>query len=61
MEKTRFNTSEVYNIVFDGIDYTDLMDFSDAYIVSADYNGIAMTEYELKELNDIDTAKDEQE
>jgi hypothetical protein len=40
------------NVEFDGIDYTDYPDFCDAYISSADYNGIEMTEEQLNELND---------
>jgi len=43
------------NVEFDGIDYTDYPDFCDAYISSADYNGIEMTDEQLNELNnDVD-------
>lgn len=43
------------NVEFDNIDYTDYPDFCDAFISSADYNGIEMTEEQLNELNnDVD-------
>tara|TARA_R110000851_G_scaffold318554_1_gene482448 strand:+ start:168 stop:437 length:270 start_codon:yes stop_codon:yes gene_type:complete len=40
------------NIEIDGIDTKDYPDFSNAYIVSADYNGVAMNNAELDEVND---------
>jgi hypothetical protein len=40
------------NVVFGGVDPEDYPDFCDAYIESADYNGVKMTEAEL-ELLDI--------
>jgi len=43
------------NIEVDGIDTKDYPDFCDAFIASADYNGIPMTDEQLDELNeDID-------
>ena len=43
------------NVEFDNIDYTDYPDFCDAFISSADYNGVEMTEEQLNELNnDVD-------
>jgi hypothetical protein len=44
--------SKVSNVVVEGIDYDDYPDFSDAYIVEADYDGIPMTEEQLEELNE---------
>ena len=43
---------KIDNIEFDGIDYNDYLDFCDTYIVSADLNGVPMTEEELDELNE---------
>ena len=40
------------NVVFEDIDYNDYPDFSDAHIVSADFDGEPMTEEELEVLND---------
>lgn len=40
------------NIEFDDVDMNDYPDFTDAYIVSADYNGVPMTDDELADLND---------
>jgi hypothetical protein len=40
------------NIEIDGIDTKDYPDFCDAYIVSADYDGMPMTEEQLDEIND---------
>lgn len=40
------------NIVFNGIDYSDYPDFTDAYIESADMDGIEMSEEQIEELND---------
>lgn len=46
-----FNNKQIDNIEFDGIDHSDYPDYSDAYIVSADCNGIPLTEDEIEELN----------
>ena len=46
------DTTKIDNVEFDNIDYTDYPDFCDAYISSADYNGIEMTDEELDALND---------
>ena len=43
--------SKIENIEFDGIDYKDAPDFCDAFISSADYNGIALSEDELDIVN----------
>ena len=46
--------AKVDNIEFDGVDYKDYPDFTDAFICSADYDGKPMTEDQLDELNDHD-------
>ena len=38
------------NIEFEGVDSSDYPDFTDAFIVSADCNGIEMTEDEIEKL-----------
>ena len=47
-----FDYDLIDNIEIDGIDTNDYPDFCDAYIVSADYNGKAMTSTELDDLNE---------
>ena len=44
--------TKIDNIVFSGIRYGDAMDFCDAYIESADYDGREMTDKEVDSLND---------
>jgi hypothetical protein len=44
--------SKIDNIEIDGIDTGDYPDFCDAYIVSADYDGVPMTEEEINTLNE---------
>jgi hypothetical protein len=36
--------NKIDNIEIDGIDTADYPDFADAYILSADYNGVEMTD-----------------
>lgn len=43
--------SKISNISFDGIDPKDYPDFCDAYIDSADYDGVPMTDEQLEEVN----------
>jgi hypothetical protein len=43
---------KIDNIEIDGIDTKDYPDFCDAYIVSADYDGVPMTDKQLDELNE---------
>ena len=43
---------KVDNIEIDGIDTKDYPDFCDAYISSADYDGVPMTDEQLDELNE---------
>lgn len=44
--------SKVDNIEFDDVHYWDYPDYSDAYIISADYEGVPMTEEQLEEVNE---------
>jgi hypothetical protein len=48
----RLHLDKIDNIIFDQIDYKDAPDFCDAYILSADMNGIEMNEEELDSLNE---------
>lgn len=51
-EKEVIDYKLIDNIEVDGIDTKDYPDFSDAYIVSADYKGKPMTDEQLDEIND---------
>jgi len=42
----------ITNIKFDGIDFNDYPDFVDAYIVSADLDGVPMTSEQIDKLNE---------
>ena len=44
--------SKIKNIDIDGIDTNDYPDFCDAFICSAEYEGLAMTNEQLDELNE---------
>jgi hypothetical protein len=44
--------TKIDNVKIEDIDFNDAPDFVDAFIASADYNGVPMTEEELDELND---------
>ena len=46
------NYKKIDNIEIDGIDTKDYPDFCDAYISSADYDGVPMTDKQLDELNE---------
>jgi hypothetical protein len=46
------DTSKIDNIKFEDINYDDYPDFCDAFILSADLDGVPMTEIELDELNE---------
>jgi len=45
---------DITNVEFEGIDYSDYPDFCDAYIISADLDGVPMTEEQLEALNESD-------
>ena len=55
---TGFVMNVLDDIEIDGIDMNDYPDFCDAYISSASYKGIDLTESQLDELNDLDVARD---
>jgi len=44
--------TKIDNIDFEGIDYKDAPDFCDAFISSADYNGLEMTDEQLEAINE---------
>ena len=46
------NYDLIDNIEIDGIDTNDYPDFTDAFIASADYNGVEMTDEQLEALNE---------
>lgn len=48
----KMNYKKIDNIEIDGIDTKDYPDFCDAYISSADYDGVPMTDKQLDELNE---------
>jgi len=48
----KLDYSLIDNIQVDGIDTNDYPDFCDAYISSADYDGVSMTEEQIEELNE---------
>ena len=48
----KMDYKKIDNIEVDGIDTKDYPDFCDAYISSADYDGVPMTDEQLDELNE---------
>tara|TARA_R110001583_G_scaffold653_2_gene5960 strand:+ start:112 stop:363 length:252 start_codon:yes stop_codon:yes gene_type:complete len=48
----KMDYKKIDNIEIDGINTKDYPDFCDAYIVSADYDGVPMTDEQLDEIND---------
>lgn len=56
MKKTKnkktMDYKKIDNIEIDGIYTKDFPDFCDAYIVSADYDGVPMTDEQLDEINE---------
>jgi hypothetical protein len=51
LNKVKIDTKKVSNVVVDNIDFKDYPDFCDAYIVSADYDGVPMTDEQIEEIN----------
>ena len=43
---------KIDNVVIEGVDHKDAPNYSDAFVVSADYNGVEMTEDQLTDLLD---------
>jgi len=52
MKSTNGGEKRIDNFVFGQVDYNDYPDFSDAFIESADCDGVPMTEEELIDLNE---------
>ena len=52
LEPIKMDYKKIGNIEVDGIDTKDYPDFCDAYISSADYDGVPMTDEQLDELNE---------
>lgn len=48
----QLNLSQIENMEFEGVDFSDYPDFVDAYLVSADIDGRELTEEEVDYLND---------
>ena len=46
------NLSQIENMEFEGVDFSDYPDFVDAFLVSAEINGRDLTEEEIDYLND---------
>ncbi len=44
--------TKITNVILEDVEVSDLPDLCDAIIVKADYNGIAMTDKQLDELNE---------
>tara|TARA_R110000823_G_scaffold315684_1_gene449688 strand:+ start:4152 stop:4343 length:192 start_codon:yes stop_codon:yes gene_type:complete len=49
----KIDFSKITNIEVDGIDTKDYPDFCDAFISSADYDGVEMTDEQLDEINEF--------
>ena len=43
---------KITNVTIEGIDFKDYPDFTDAFISSAEYNGLEITEKELDKVNE---------
>tara|TARA_Y100000385_G_scaffold180132_1_gene186037 strand:+ start:903 stop:1097 length:195 start_codon:yes stop_codon:yes gene_type:complete len=48
----QINLSQIENMEFEGVDFSDYPDFVDAFLVSADIDGRELTEEEIDYLND---------
>ena len=48
----QLNLSQIENMEFEGVDFSDYPDFVDAFLVSADIDGRELTEEEVDYLND---------
>ena len=49
---TKFDFNKITNVVLDGLHHWDYPDYCDAFIESADYDGVEMTDEQLNELNE---------
>lgn len=48
----KLDLSKIDNIEFDDVDMNDYPDFVDAWVCSADYDGVPMTDDQLYDLNE---------
>ena len=49
--KKQIDYTKIDNIEFDGIEPKDRPDYANAYIVSADYDGVQMTDEQIEALD----------
>lgn len=53
----KFDINQLDDIELDGVDMKDYPDFCDAYVESASFKGVELTDEELEELNDSDETR----
>lgn len=51
-DDTNMDLSKIDNIEFGGVNHKDAPDYSDAYVLSADYNGVPMNANQLNDINE---------
>ena len=54
----KFDINQLDDIELDGVDIKDYPDFCDAYVESASFNGVELTDEQLDELNDLDETRE---
>jgi len=52
LDRDNIDLTKIDNISFDGIDYNDHPDYSDAFIESADYDGHKINDDDLEFIHD---------
>jgi hypothetical protein len=53
----KFDINQLDDIELGGVDYKDHPDYCDAYVESALFNGVELTDEQLDELNDSDETR----
>ena len=53
----KFDINQLDDIELDGVDMKDYPDFCDAYVESASFKGVELTDEQLDELNDSDETR----
>ena len=53
----KFDINQLDDIQLDGVDMKDYPDFCDAYVESASFKGVELTDEQLDELNDSDETR----
>jgi len=53
----KFDINQLDDIQLDGVDIKDYPDFCDAYVESASFKGVELTDEQLDELNDSDETR----